>query len=274
MSLSPGDFIDPGIAITLEEDSLNFRFGAGVFGPAAELRSLDAIRPSLLDPRSCGPDPVYGICMDVGRLEHAAELRRRHLLFGVVAFAAGRLGEEPVRSQGHVHAVAAHSGWSPPELFEIWQGRALVYAQEHSGDQPGRCFAVSAGPGDHVIVPPGWAHLVVNADPCTEMVFAALCDRQYGFVYDDVRSRGGLAWFPICAHDRILWRRNPAYASSTLQVGPPRSCEEFGLRPGTRMFEQFERDPSALQWVSNPAQMADRWPDFRPLKMIDHSYSS
>ena len=133
----------------------------------------------------------------MGREEHRAELQRRHLLFGVVTYAAGRLGEEPVRSQGHVHRVASRSGWSPPELYEIWAGRAVVYMQERADDDPGRCFAIEAGPGEVVVVPPGWAHATVSADAREPMTFGAWCDREYGFEYAEVRARGGLAWFPL-----------------------------------------------------------------------------
>jgi len=83
--------------------------------------------------------------------------------FGVVAYASGRLGNEPVRSQGHVHAIAPHCGWSTPELFEIWEGSAIIYAQESDGDDPGRCVAIMAHAGEQVVVPPGWAHCVINA---------------------------------------------------------------------------------------------------------------
>ena len=34
-------------------------------------------------------------------------------------------------------ALAPHSGWSPPEVFEIWTGPAIVYAQERAADNPG-----------------------------------------------------------------------------------------------------------------------------------------
>ena len=268
MNVLDNSVFDSRIEITLHVDTLNFQFGPGIFGPDAELRSLDSVRPSLLDPQSSGPDPLYGICMDVGRVSCAAELRRRHLLFGVVAFAAGNVGQEPVRSQGHVHAIAPHSGWSPPELFEVWQGRAIIYAQEHSGDHPGRCFAISAGPGDHVIVPPGWPHLVVNAEAHTRMVFAALCDREYGFEYGDVRARGGLAWFPIREEDEIQWKPNRAYEPSTLLIGQARGCDDFGLREGASIFEQFESDPDSVQWVSRPELAAERWKDFSPLAAV------
>ena len=80
---------------------------------------------------------------------------KRTLLFGAVVYAGGRLGDEPVRSQGHIHKVAPHCGWSTPEIFEIWSGTAIVYAQERAEDDPGRCIAVTAKAGDQVVVGPG-----------------------------------------------------------------------------------------------------------------------
>src|SRR5579884_2391787 len=115
---------DPGIDVRALSSPLGFSYGPGVFGPAPELRRLDSIRPSLRDPECAGPDPVYAIAMNIGREEHRDQLVAGMLLVGVVTYAAGRLGSEPVRSQGHVHRVSRHSGWSPPELYEIWSGRA------------------------------------------------------------------------------------------------------------------------------------------------------
>ncbi len=208
---------DPAIDIKFDPETLQFRYGAGIRGPEPEFRTLDAIRASLLDSSCQGPSPVYSIVMDVSREEDRADLERRMLLFGVVAFAAGQLGSEPVRSQGHVHAIAPHSGWSPPELFEIWQGRAIVYAQERTAKDPGRTVAVTAEAGEKVVVPPGWAHAVINADVSRPMVFGAWCDRQYGFVYDGVRALGGLAHFPVVQQGgSIGWVENERYQPSPL----------------------------------------------------------
>jgi glucose-6-phosphate isomerase len=261
---------DPKLGVRSLDD-LSFSYEDGVFGPQPELRRLDQIRLSLRDPMCDGPDPVYSIAMDVGRHEHRDELARRMLLFGVVVYAAGQLGEEPVRSQGHIHAVAPHCGWSTPELFEIWEGRAIIYAQERAGDDPGRCFAIVAGPGDKVVVPPGWAHAVINADPQTRMMFGAWCDRQYGFVYDAIRSHHGLAWFPILngeekdGKQEIRWERNPSYRldqSNDLSLRHPREYPELGLDPSTAIYEQFAKNSDSVQWVSEPERAASAWPDF------------
>lgn len=253
---------DPKLGVHSAGD-LQFTYDEGVFGPQPEFRRLEAIRRSLRDPQCQGPDPVYSIVMDVGRHEHRGELERRMLLFGVVAYAAGQLGNEPVRGQGHVHAIAPHCGWSTPELFEIWEGRAIVYAQESDGDDPGRCFAVSANPGDKVVMPPGWAHSVINADPEHRMMFGAWCDRQYGFVYDGIRAHHGLAWFPVLDSEwNIRWEPNPSYRSSELSIRSARGYPELGLDPNTPIYEQFAANPESVQWVSQPASVATVWPAF------------
>ncbi len=244
---------------------LGFRYGPGTVGPEPEFRSLDRIRPSLLDPHCTGPDPVYGIAMDVARADDLPQLQKRMLLFGIVAYAAGQLGEEPVRSQGHVHAIAPHSGWSPPELFEIIEGRAIVFAQQRAEDDPGRCIAVTAGPGDKVVVPPGWAHCVINADPLRPMVFGAWCDRQYGFDYTGVRAHHGLAWFPILGPaGTIRWQPNLHYRPSKMEVHPARTYPELAIDSTRTLYQHFLADPETVMWVPEPGRHATLWHTFLP----------
>jgi glucose-6-phosphate isomerase len=256
---------DSGLDIRVSERPLGFKFGPGIFGPEVEYRRLDEIRASLREPNCHGPDPVYAIAMDVGKKEHREELKSRMLLYGLVTYAAGRLGGEPVRSQGHVHRVAPHSGWSPPEIYEIWSGRAVVYMQEFAADDPGRCFAVTAETGDVVVVPPGWAHTTLSASPETPLTFGAWCDRDYGFEYGEVRARRGLAWYALFnVYGRLEWGRNPRYISRQLTIGPPDNYQKLSLKKGVPIYTQFERNPEAVQWVSEPVRMSDLWPDFNP----------
>ena len=144
---------NPGFDIIPTVNPMGFKYGADVFGPQVENRYLRDIRGSLSDPQCDGPEIVYSIAMDVGKCKHREMLERMHLLYGVVTYAAGRLGKEPIRSQGHIHWVSKYSGWSTPEVYEIWTGEAIIYMQEYAEDNPGRCFAVYAKAGDVVIVP-------------------------------------------------------------------------------------------------------------------------
>lgn len=256
---------DPGLSLRLSETELAFEYGPDVFGPRPEMRRLDAIRPSLRNPECSGPDPVYGIAMDIGRLADRKLLQERMLLFGAVVYAAGTLGSEPVRSQGHIHAVAPHSGWSPPEIFEIWSGTAIIYAQERAEDDPGRCIAVLARAGDQVVAPPGWAHCVINADPHRRMAFGAWCDRQYGFDYSGVRAHHGLAWFPVITDSGAIdWQPNPHYGGASLEHHQPRPYTELGLDVSRSLYRQFLDNPESVMFVADPQRVADVWPHFAP----------
>lgn len=111
-------------------DPLGFEYDQNVFGPIVENRSLDAIRKNLMDPDCTGPDIVYTIAMDVGRKEDKENMLKRNLLYGVVTYAKGKLGKEPVRSQGHIHAISPSCQMSTCEVYEIWTGAAYIYMQE------------------------------------------------------------------------------------------------------------------------------------------------
>jgi hypothetical protein len=91
---------NPGFNIEPTTNPMGFVYGADVFGPQVENRLLKDIRKSLSDPDCEGPEVVYAIAMDVGKKIHAELLKERHLLYGVVTYAAGKLGKEPIRSQG------------------------------------------------------------------------------------------------------------------------------------------------------------------------------
>jgi glucose-6-phosphate isomerase len=156
---------DPQAPIKPLSSPLGFEYLSDGYGPVPEIRTLDFIRKSLLDPGRSGPESVYAIAMDVGRQEYLESFREHMLLFGVVTYAAGRLGTEPVRSQGHVHRISSHSGWSPPEIYEIWSGTACILMQELAADDPGRCFAIYAKPGEIVLASASWAHATMSVDP-------------------------------------------------------------------------------------------------------------
>jgi len=255
---------DPGLEIEYTSDPLGFKYGKQIFGPDVEERPLDAIRQSLRDPNAKGPAVVYAIAMDVGKIEHQQILEDKMLLFGVVTYASGQIGAEPIRSQGHIHRVSNHSNWSPPEIYEIWQGEAIIYMQETAKDDPGKCYAIQAHPGDVVIVPPNWAHATISANPHEALTFGAWCDREYGFEYDEVRAHKGLAWYPLLKDNKIYWEHNPNYKDNGLIVKKPKDYSYLGIKKGVPIYKQFEENPELFQFVSKPYLKKDEWENFIP----------
>ena len=251
--------------ITITTTPFGFTFGKNCFGPKPEIRKLDDIRKSLSNPNCDGPEEVYSIVMDIGCKEDYEDLVERRLLFGAVTYAAGRLGEEPVRSQGHIHKVSSFSCWSTPEVYEIWKGRAIILMQEFAEDNPGKCFAVEAGRGEVVIVPPYWAHATISADSKQPLTFGAWCDRDFGFVYDGVRKHKGLAWFPkLDKSGNIYWEKNPNYESTKLVQKNPENYKNLGLEKGISIYEQYKKENSRFDFVPNPVLKKEVWKKFLP----------
>ena len=227
----------PGFDLKATREPFGFQYGKDVFGPEPEIRRLDDIRASLADPLSEGPDEVYAIVMDVGVRADREEIVKRNLLFGAVTYAAGLIGREPVRSQGHMHAVSASCGASTPEVYEIWDGEAVIYMQESASDNPGKCYAVYAHPGDVVIVPPG---------------------------YGEVRRHRGIAFYPYVEDGTLKWRRNPAYEGGELIIKDARTWEDFSLEAGVPVYTQFQKDKDRFLFVADPARCPELWADYTP----------
>jgi glucose-6-phosphate isomerase len=95
-----------GFDINFNFEKMDFNYGPNTFGPIVEKRTLDAIRKSLKNPECEGPEIVYSIAMDVGDIKDKEKIIERNLLYGTVMYAEGRLGDEPIRSQGHIHAIS------------------------------------------------------------------------------------------------------------------------------------------------------------------------
>lgn len=255
---------NPGFDIKPTYEPLGFQYGNDVFGPMVENRTLDSIRRNLMDPNSQGPDIVYSIAMDVGRNQDKQMMLERNLLFGVVTYAKGTIGKEPIRSQGHIHAISPSCGMSTCEVYEIWSGAAYIYMQETAYDYPGRCYAIYAEVGDVVIVPPGWAHATIVADIHQNLTFGAWCVRDYGFDYDEVRSHHGIAWFPIVDNDKIEFIENHHYDKCQLIIKKPRSYNEFGIKKGVSIYQQFIDYPDQFLFVSQPMLKKEDWENFIP----------
>lgn len=257
---------DPGFEIEIIENPMGFKYGENTFGPRIENRKLNDIRASLMEPDCDGPEIVYAIAMDLGKTQHYSVLKEQHLLYGAVTYAKGKLGKEPIRSQGHIHKKSDYGdGWSTPEVYQIWEGKAVIYMQEYADEDPGKCYAVYAEPGDIVIVPPSWAHATINADPKNSLTFGAWCDLDYAFEYQKVREHNGLSWYPLVGDDKKLkWFANKKYKKSKLIEKSPNSYSDFGINQKESIYVQYEKNPETFLFVPKPLIKEKAWLDFIP----------
>jgi glucose-6-phosphate isomerase, archaeal len=256
--------INNGMNLTFDLESMELIYNQENFGPITEKRKLDDVRATLRDPKADGPEILYSIAMDVGLKKDKEVLIKRNLLYGACLYNKGQVGDEPVRSQGHIHFQSPSCDCSTGELYEIWHGKAIVFMQEKATDHPGRIFAIEGSEGDVILVPPGWAHYTANADIHQPMAFGAWCVRDYGFDYKDVKEHRGLAYYPVIAESDIEFVPNPHYQQVEIIRKAPRKYTEFNLDYSKSLYEQFQDDPHRFDFIPNPGLVENLWVNFTP----------
>jgi len=150
----------------------------------------------------------------------------------------------------------------PHELYAI----AMDVARLEDRDELKKrmlLFGVVTYAAGKVLVPPGWGHATISASVDEPLTFGAWCDREYGFEYDAVRARKGLAWYPLVQDEHIIWQHNPHYVPGRLQVITARRYSEFGITDAP-LYQQFIDDPARFQFISNPGLAGQKWVGFHP----------
>jgi glucose-6-phosphate isomerase len=248
-----------GLDLRLDEAHLALDFGAEVEHPTGEKRTLDQVRPLLADQQAKGPEHLYTIYMDIYRQQDQAALHQQKLLYGAVVYNHGLLGNERLRSQGHIHSEKAGTGLRYSEVYEFWSGHGLVYLQKECAPRVTSAYLVSVGPGDKLVIPFGWVHLVVTLGD-EVLSFGAWCARENKLEYEALRRLGGPAHFvqgdgSVCA--------NPRYQSvPNVQYATPSDFPDLGIPRDRPIYTSWLEKPELYEFMANPEQIGNIWKNY------------
>ncbi|MDH3730611.1 MAG: hypothetical protein OES13_05765 [Acidimicrobiia bacterium] len=256
---SPDNTIDlsaiSGLPMRLESRDLSLTFGEGLNQPEREIRRLEDIRPMLWQPDASGPEHLYSVYMGIGRAEDDSAIRSQGLVYGSMIFSPGLVGDEPIRSQGHLHAFAP-GGLRYSEVFQFWTGEGYLYLQKEVGPDVTRALFVRVSPGDIVVLPGDWMHLVVNVGS-EPLSFGAWAARDNQFEYGQLRALGGPAYF-VMADGEIA--PNPRYRSvAPVEIADPRDIPTLGIPADRPIYETWQADPHMLDFVADPELARVSW---------------
>lgn len=245
-----------GLDLQLDPAHLTLQFGPGIAHPAAEIRTLDQVLPMLEDTGSRGPEHLYTIYMDVCRGEDYLELCRQGLLYGTVIYNHGTVGRERLRSQSHIHSEKPGTGLRYSEVYEFWTGRGYVFLQKESAPVVTRAYLVRVQAGDKLVIPFGWAHLVVT-DGEEVLSFGAWCARANTLEYAQLRALGGPCYYFL--GDGTL-QPNPRYSRvpEVTRVAA-RDLPSLGIPPDRPIYASWQEDPALYRFMAEPEILGDIW---------------
>lgn len=250
-----------GLALELEEPSLNLLLGKGLSSEDVRVRNLTEIRGALRDRHAKGPSKLYFMYRDLHLKEHRKLFRAHNMRYDVTVMGSGFIGKEFLKTMGHYHPMIPGLGLSYPEVYEVLHGGAIYLLQKiRTLADPRRTVdlvAMEAREGDRVVIPPNYGHVTINPYG-TPLVMADLTADGFESIYEPYLSLGGAAYHLLSERGKAVWEPNPRYinppALRKLEAG---EFPELGLSRGRALYGSVVRRPERFEFLNNPLHHMD-----------------
>jgi len=106
-------------------------------------------------------------------------------------------GREFPKTKGHYHPN------DYGEVYQVLKGRAIYLLQDRELED---VVTIETGPGEVVIIPPGYGHVTINPGPKT-LKMANWVSPEFDSLYEPILEKKGAAYF----HTTDGWIKNPNY---------------------------------------------------------------
>jgi glucose-6-phosphate isomerase len=223
-------------------------------------RTAGELEPVLLSPGEVAPQTeLYRNYL----LEEAPEdarlaLARDNLDFSLVFMPPMMVGREFVKTMGHYHPLIPGTNMAFPEVYAQFFGRLLLLLQKRKPADPNRvedCALVELTPGYVITIPPGYAHVLINASE-EPALMGGLYGSQRAFKpdYAPVKEKRGLAYYVVAQDGQIAVEPNPNYADSPpLRRLADLSDTPFApVEPGAALWQSLLARPELYAFLSRP----------------------
>jgi glucose-6-phosphate isomerase len=194
---------------------------------------------------------LYYIYRNAHLSEHGTLFSRTGLRYDVTVLAAGTIGNEHVRTIGHIHTPFGAARVGPAEAYEVIYGTATFYLEHPTKEE---CYAIAAPAGSRVIVPGNWAHITINASAHAPLVIANLFmgyphSADYGFF----ARKSGPSFYPYGNNEEIFFQKNPRQHDykKIVKIGVP--SDPFSL-PSAPLYSAFAQDPESFGFLAHPSR--------------------
>ena len=202
----------------------------------------------LLEPDARAPEDVL---YWIGRVYDDAWARplleAARLAFAYVLVPPWKVGREYAKTQGHYHPAMPASRMSFPEVYTHSCGQLYLLMQRRSAGQAAHlddCVLIEMQPGQSIMVPPGYAHILINPSDEPALMAGLYCP-DFAANYEPIRSLGGAAYHLVEADGREQAVLNSRYS----HVPPLARLRDLG---GTRFAPPDDGRPLWLSFVDDP----------------------
>ncbi|NPV69622.1 MAG: glucose-6-phosphate isomerase [Firmicutes bacterium] len=240
--------------IPISVDGLDVRFSDGLTAVKPSVRRLQEIRDVLYNQTAAGPEDLYFMYRGVVLPEHRSIAECHSIRYDITVIRPGAIGTEYIKTAGHYHAHVPGESVEYPEIYEVLSGRAH-YLLQRPGEQPGTVddvVVVEAGPGDKVVMPPGYGHVTINPGP-EPLVMCNLVEATFTSNYGPYRQARGAAFYEVENGDKGVFVPNEHYGYAPApRLVDPADLPELGLRRGVPLYTCMITEPERLAFLVRP----------------------
>lgn len=254
-----------GFPLLFDLNSLELKTGGDLVFRRVS-RTAAYLKEVLLYPEGMAPETeLYQLHeLEDGPALYLQALNRYDLTYSFVLMPPRCIGSEFVKTHGHYHPLMPGARLAFPEVYTQIYGTLTLLLQRadpHKPDQVLDCALVEMTPGIVLTVPPGYAHVLINATQAPGLM-AGLYDRSFRPDYAPVREKRGLAYYLIRTEDHSVdILPNPRYPGRphlrrlTRLAGTPFEPPEAGQPVWRSFFSNSER----YSFLSRPKAAAERF---------------
>lgn len=213
--------------------------------PEPQIRTIGQMQPVLAAAGCSASGPLYFMYRNLARSEADREwLAANRIRFDYTFIPPMTVCGEFAKTKGHYHPTAP-DGTGYPELYQVLRGRAEYLLQTRDASD---VIVVRAGPGDAVLVPPGYGHVTINpAD--TELCMVNLVSEAFASEYEAYEEHRGAAYY----HCTDGWMKNPRYSGvGDLRIRDAPEFPEEGIVHGREIYDLIGGD--SLGFLNGPAE--------------------
>ncbi len=201
---------------------------------------IDDIRPQLLNKELTCPDIFY---RKYKNLDNNDICKSKNIKVNFYTLKPNLAGIEYVKTR-------ATRCSKYPRLIETVHGGATVILQDYSGPNKNRIIVSSTKKKQKIIIPAGYALVIVNARQNSNLVFSEYMyiNAKPKVVLDD---KNGLAYYVIRKNAKQEVVRNPNYkiVNEPEKVDWNNIIQEYGITPKTPIIKQILRKHERFDWL-------------------------
>jgi glucose-6-phosphate isomerase, archaeal len=244
-----------GFDLQLDTDTLQLETDSGIVFERTT-RTAGRLKCVLRFPDAVAPDlALYYMYNIIHAPEHIQiKLDCYHLTFSPVLLPPGKVGREFIKTNGHYHPPIPGSSYTYPEIYTQLYGKLFLFLQRRNPsapETPEDCVLLEMRPGVTITIPPGYAHVLINASDDLALM-AGLYNVTFGPDYAEVERHRGLAYYILHGNDGIIVEPNPKYVDA-----PPlrRPVDIIGtcfapFDPGVPLWQSFLASSSSYAFLS------------------------